>query len=321
MDLNDLFYRLNAIEFSSIITKYESDLKGKILLDIGILPPIQNYKCLNNQCKGIMTPHKSEEHVFGLKFICLQCHANVSWSKGTWFQKMRLSYIKCLYLIFCWCNRISATQLKPMIDISSKSINDFYAFMRQICELSLASEGMASIGGTEVIVEIDETHLHTRKYSKGRLLAKEREQIWVFGGIERLTKRCFVCIVPNRSQEVLIDKIRRYIKPGSIIISDQWRAYTKISEYGYKHFSVNHSENFVSPEADFIHVQTIERLWQSLKSIVPKKTSCKNLSSYCAEFMFRQNKLSDKNVGLRFKIILEKIRDQFPSALNQNKEN
>ena len=130
--------------------------------------------------------------------------------------------------------------------------------MREICSLSLPEN--TQIGGVNTIIEIDETHLHTRKYSRGRILAKEREQIWVFGGVERQSKKCFIVIVKNRSADVLIPIIAKYIKPGSTIISDQWKAYAKLSDIGFFHHTVNHSKNFINPEADWIHTQTIERL-------------------------------------------------------------
>ena len=41
--------------------------------------------------------------------------------------------------------------------------------------------------------------------------------------------------------------IQHYIRPGSVIISDEWRAYSTLSSLGYAHQTVNHSNNFVDP--------------------------------------------------------------------------
>jgi len=48
----------------------------------------------------------------------------------------------------------------------------------------------------------------------------------------------------DRSAETLIPIILNYVKYGSIIISDQWQ----LTQYGYEHKTVNHSENFVDPD-------------------------------------------------------------------------
>ena len=224
-------------------------------------------------------------------------------------------------LIFCWCNEISVTQLIPLLGISEKSIIDFYSFMREVCVNELSSANTVIVGGKGVIVEVDESHLHSRKYNKGRLLAKERESIWIFGGCERKSKKCFIVIMPDRKSPTLINVIKKHILPGSIIISDGWKAYDKVVEYGSQHFAVNHSANYVCPENPMVHTQNIERLWQSFKQIVPKKTNCKNLSSYCTEFMFRHNYLKGLTCGSKLKHMLMCISEQYPSVFIDNLEN
>ena len=47
---------------------------------------------------------------------------------------------------------------------------------------------------------------------------------------------------------------------GSDTRSDEWRAYSKLKNYGYKHFTVNHKENFVNPKTGK-HTQLVECLW------------------------------------------------------------
>ena len=93
--------------------------------------------------------------------------------------------------------------------------------------------------------------------------------MWVFGGIERVSKKKF--IVPlhkdgqDRSANTLIPLIKKFILPGSVIISDGWSAYNTIGNEGYTHKVVNHSENFVDPDDPSVHTQTIERLWRDVK--------------------------------------------------------
>jgi transposase-like protein len=50
----------------------------------------------------------------------------------------------------------------------------------------------------------------------------------VFGGIDRLTGKCFLVPVPDRKAKTLLALIKKWILPGSIIISDCWSSYNKI---------------------------------------------------------------------------------------------
>ena len=61
--------------------------------------------------------------------------------------------------------------------------------------------------------------------------------------------------VQHRNAETLLPLIQQYIRPGSTIASDFWRAYFRIDQLpqGFHHVQVNHSENFVDPRNPDIH--------------------------------------------------------------------
>lgn len=138
------------------------------------------------------------------------------------------------------------------------------------------------LGGEGKVVEIDEAKMGRRKYNRGRWI----EGQWVFGGIERDTKKMFVVPVENRTRETLLDVIKRRIAPGSVIYTDCWRAYDTLEEHGYIHANVNHSQNFVDPTTG-AHTQNIERHWRELRSKVPKYGRVEeHFEGYIAEFLF-----------------------------------
>ncbi|KAK9722577.1 ISXO2-like transposase domain [Popillia japonica] len=90
---------------------------------------------------------------------------------------------------------------------------------------------MVIIGGlnedlTTKVVEIDESKFFHRKYHRGQW----REGHWVFGGIERGSGKCFLVEVGDRAAETLLAEIRRFILPGTIIMTDAWRAYNGIDD-------------------------------------------------------------------------------------------
>ena len=56
------------------------------------------------------------------------------------------------------------------------------------------------------------------------------KQVWLFGGIERVSKQRFVVALTGdvgkkRDKATLVPLIKKYIKFGSIIYSDCWGAY------------------------------------------------------------------------------------------------
>ena len=56
------------------------------------------------------------------------------------------------------------------------------------------------IGGEGKIVQIDESHIYTRKYHTGGVLRKERKQIWVFGEFRKTT----IMFYYNRAKQIKI---------------------------------------------------------------------------------------------------------------------
>ena len=114
------------------------------------------------------------------------------------------------------------------------------------------------VGGPGVIVEIDESKFGKRKYHCGARV----EGVWVIGGVERTEQRkVFLTTVTNRNSETMRSIIQRFVKPGSIIYTDCWRAYNIIPELdeGYRHYTVNHSEGYSVQHADgtYVHTNTI----------------------------------------------------------------
>jgi len=104
---------------------------------------------------------------------------------------------------------------------------DWSLFCREICVywLEKCSE---VLGGPGVVVEIDEAKFGKRKFNTGRLI----DGTWVFGGFELGSKKCFLVPVVSRGSDVLLDVIKKWIRPGTTIISDCWKAYDCLASEG-----------------------------------------------------------------------------------------
>ena len=169
------------------------------------------------------------------------------------------------------------------------------------------------IGGEGAFVEIDETLVHKRKYNRGRLLFNESKQRWVVGGIQRGTNKVFAEYVEDRKADTLCDIILRNVLPGSVIATDQWKAYQRIEDHGFILYQVNHSQNFVDPNNPLIHTQNIERNWLTLKETIPKHTHGEPRETYLVEHLYRR-KYFGKNPSENFKTILNDIAVCYPGA-------
>ena len=190
--------------------------------------------------------------------------------------------------------------------VSNRVVIDWYNFIRDVVAEYFLDHPIA-IGGPGTIVEIDESKFGKRKYNRGRWV----EGHWVFGGIERGTTHSFMAVVPDRSAATLLPIIQTYIRPGTLIISDEWRAYCRIPSLGYTHQTVNHSQNFVDPTTG-AHTNSIEGYWSCVKRQLRKQgvmnTSSKLFPTYLLEAMWRK-RFSGEDL---FEKLIDSIREQYP---------
>lgn len=131
-----------------------------------------------------------------------------------------------LFLAYLWLNRTQSTAAKEMTGFSQHTITIFYTHFRKLVESSLEEEDI-TIGGPNIIVEIDETKLGKRKYNRGHRV----EGVWVVVGVERtVERRVFVVAVENRNAETLNEIIRSHVSAGSIVHTDGWKGYSSLRD-------------------------------------------------------------------------------------------
>jgi len=133
-----------------------------------------------------------------------------------------------------------------MAGVCEKVAIQWCQYLRDVCSKWLLDHPY-KIGGPGLSVEIDESVISKRKYHRGRMVPER----WIFDGYCCTSGRGFLELVPDRSAETLLPLVQKYIHPGSLILSDQWAAYNRISEIDvhppYEHQTVNHSVHFVDP--------------------------------------------------------------------------
>ena len=228
-----------------------------------------------------------------------------TWSQGvfknTFFEHAHLDIETVLVFVNAYIREcFSYVFIKSELGLATNSICDWASFCREVLiEWCIKRDG--KIGGEGKIVEIDESKFGKRKYNVGRIIDGQ----WVFGGVCRETGTCFMVPMEKRDSQTLLAIIKEKIEPGTIIISDCWKAYDCLQDEGFKHLTVNHSLNFVDPTNKATHTNTIERKWREVKSKVPlygrKK---KHFVGYLARSMFI---MANKDPNKRFHIVLQEI--------------
>ena len=231
-----------------------------------------------------------------------ECGYKISVRAGSWFEQSHLTLQQVVKLTYYWVYKTRQDTVRRELRINcEETIVDWYNLCREVCSEVLEKDS-AKIGGPGKIVEIDESKFGKRKYHKGR----RKDGIWVFGGIERDSKNCFLSSVEDRSAETLIPIIKEHVLPGTTIISDCWKAYARLEEEGYVHQTVNHSKEFVNKETG-AHTNTIESTWRAVKTSLPKHGTVKSLyDTYFVEYIFRKRHLNSAD-------------DQFLTFLNSIK--
>ncbi|KCZ78426.1 hypothetical protein H311_00547, partial [Anncaliia algerae PRA109] len=190
-----------------------------------------------------------------------------------------------LLFIYYWSQEVcNFKYISKELKWAEHTFVKFKSSLREVCAIYFIRNPVL-LGGPGRVVQIDESLFVRRKNNSGRMPNIN----WVFGGIDCLSKECFLLPVAQRNACTLIPIIRTYIRPGSIIMSDLWKAYDTVSHYDYEHLRVNHKIQFVNHETG-ANTQGIENLWMNAKRRNKKECGTKSelLESYLIEFMWRQ---------------------------------
>ncbi|EFO94876.1 hypothetical protein CRE_09469 [Caenorhabditis remanei] len=255
-------------------------------------------KCPDNKMSLVKDKSLKRDSYLWRCSECKKRHMStkVSTKTDSFFERSHLTPQQILYLAADWVENPTKPILHVARDfkVDKNSVTKMHEMFRQLTKSwfyrETGKDQHQMLGGPHKIVEIDETMMYRAKYNKGRMLT--RKQVWVFGMIERGTSKIIMFRVSRRNAQTLIPIIRKYIKPGTTIISDAWRAYGGIAQLqeGYNHGVVTHKTNFVAPNDKRIHTQSIEASWGALKRKLKARFGDpeQRLGGHLFNYMFRR---------------------------------
>ncbi|GGE03496.1 hypothetical protein GCM10011515_23810 [Tsuneonella deserti] len=142
------------------------------------------------------------------------------------------------------------------------------------------------LGGPGKIVYVDEALVPYVKRGRGAL--QQRTPLIVMG---------FACedqvisgFIPNRTSTTFLAAINRFVRPGSVIITDGHASYKGLRSRGWQHVVVNHSVAFHDFRGNTLN--PIETYWRVLKRTAfgYRQFDSENAWLYLAEVEFRYNR-------------------------------
>lgn len=243
------------------------------------------------------------------RFKCAKCLKSFSIIKGTIFENSQIplgKWFAAIYLISSHKKGISSVQLSKDIGVTQKTA----WFMLQRIRYAFTNDNYD--GKLFGIVQCDEVYIGGKNKNRrgnnrvhnaqGRSL---KDKTPVFGMLKTGGK-VYTNVVPNTKAETLKPIIQQMVKEGSIVVTDEWKAYKNMPA-GYHHVAINHSQEEYVRGA--FHTNAIEGFWSLLKRGIYgiyHAVSSKHLQRYCNEFAYRYNTRGIKCYE-RFYDVMERI--------------
>lgn len=245
-------------------------------------------------CKSTKQTPVPKEH----RYHCNNCNTSFSVTVGTIFHKTKLDLQKwflALSLVLNAKKGYSARALGRDIEVTKDTAwRMFMQIRKALIEQHELMEG---------IIEADETYIggknknrHKDKKTEGGQGRGGSDKTPVIGILQRDGK-VKAKKAKDVSMKTLTQFIKKHVKEGSTVSTDEWRGYNRVSEK-FNHLVVTHgSGQYVVGEA---HTNTLEGFWSLFKrGIVGQyhQISARHLDKYVDEFCFRyNNRKSDSNI-------------------------
>ena len=235
-------------------------------------------------------------------WTCTRCGHHIHPTAGTIFHKSSTSlhlWFYAMYLMSSTRCGISAKQLERELGVTYKTAWRMFHLIRN----QLMVQDGAQLSGE---VEMDEMYVGgIRKGSMGRKPKSPKTP--VFGMVER-GGRVAAHVVPDNSALTLYPWIRKTVKQGTEVFTDELATYKSLPHSGFVHSSTKHADGIFA-EGN-VHTQTIENFWSLVKRGISGEyhaVSAKHLQGYLNEYVWRYDHRDD-DAAMFLQLILRAAR-------------
>lgn len=225
----------------------------------------------------------------GLK-KCGVCRKQFTVKVGTIFESSHIplhKWLQATYLISSSKKGISSHQLHRTLEVTYKTA---WFMMHRIRE-AMKSNDIEPLGGVGKMVEIDEMYTGGHK------------DPLVLGMVER-KGRIVSRVIPNKKWASIIPLVRKNVKRGSIINTDESNVYTDLGRVWYKHESLNHTrKEYTRGKYSTNSIEGYFGIFKRGMKGIYQHCAPQHLQRYLCEFDFRYNHRGVSDIE-RFRVLL-----------------
>lgn len=257
---------------------------------------------------GFADPYRFKD---GIRFKCKNCTSAFTAKIGTIFEKSPLPLVKWFSVMYLMANNskgVSSVNVGKLIKVRQATAWFMMHRIREAMKQDTTKlEGIVSSDEAFVGGKNSNRHKDKRKkYSRGRDFT---DKVPVLGMMEKGGKVRTI-VIPSIKGAHIRHNVLANVKTGSILITDEYRAYDKMRRY-YNHQIVNHKYgNYVNEQG--YSSNNIEGFWSHLKRMIIgvfHKVTPKYLQRYCDELTFRFNTRNMKPIQ-KFELMFSKINSR-----------
>ena len=242
----------------------------------------------NHECKKCGTVGKFHRLKGHKAFSCQTCGDHIHPMAGTIYEGSTTPLQLWFYAMFLFTksrNGVSGKELQRQLGVTYKTA---WRMGHKIREHMARVDGDAPLGGSGKTVEVDETFIGGHK--KG---AQGGQGKAIVMGMLEEDGEIITRVIPRRTKEHLVGNIRKHVKAGTEIHTDEAGGYARLNYTGqYKHLTVDHGrKEYVGSKGQTTN--SIEGFFMHLKRTIKGThiwVSAKHLHSYTGEAEFIYNR-------------------------------
>jgi transposase-like protein len=216
------------------------------------------------------------------------CGKKFSVTTGTIFEASKIplrTWFAAIYLITTHKKGISSLQLATDLQITQKSA---WFVLHRIREMYRTS----APDMLRDVVQLDESFFggkNKNKHADKKISKADGSGKTLVFGAKGITGKVKTVVIPNSDAETLHPIVEKWVEPGSIMVTDEHRAYCGLNET-YYHITVDHKAGEYVTGA--FSTNGIENFWSLFKRGIIgiyHQVSPKHLQRYSTEFAYRYN--------------------------------
>ena len=268
----------------------------------------QEYRCL--RCNSDGPPWVTSRGYLH----CCSCQKEVSITAGTIFERTRTPlrvWFLAIWFVTSQKDGASALGLQRVLGLGS--YQTAWTWLHKL-RRAMVRPGRNQLNGC---IEVDETYVGGTEKGGKRGRGAEKKEIVVIA-IEVYKPKGFGRVrmrrIPDASSESLVPFVNDVVEKDSIVVTDGWRGYDRLSKNGYKH-----NIKYLNDSGDPAHVilpgphRIAGLLKRWLLSTHQGAVVGDHLDYYLDEYTFRFNRRKSKSRGLLFYRLMEQAVSTTPS--------